>query len=121
RSSGAAGRRAGGLGPRHARAGRRSAARADPQRPGPTPAGAGPGATPAKVMGVRRTRLPADAGPGHRRRPILPRGYRAPAASPNRQIAANSSASRLAPPTRAPSMSRSAMIPAMLLAFTEPP
>ncbi len=41
--------------------------------------------------------------------------------SGNRQICANSSASRLAPPTRAPSMSGWAMIAAMLAALTEPP
>ncbi len=41
--------------------------------------------------------------------------------SPSRQILTNSSASRLAPPTSAPSMSGSAMMAAMLAAFTEPP
>src|SRR3569833_3124236 len=41
--------------------------------------------------------------------------------SRNRQILMNSPASRLAPPTRAPSMSASAMIPPMLSPLTEPP
>ncbi len=47
--------------------------------------------------------------------------FHAPACSGKRTILANSSASRLAPPTRAPSMSGLPMIWATFEDFTEPP
>ena len=56
-----------------------------------------------------RPPLPAAAGSGQ-----LP-------SAAIRQICANSSASRLAPPTRAPSTSGPARIPAVFAAFTDPP
>src|SRR5262249_57316367 len=53
-----------------------------------------------------------------------PSGYRAQALTANsryRQIRTNSPASRLAPPTRAPSMAGWAIIAAMLSDLTDPP